>query len=283
MKKIKIIKTIDEMISWSNQFKFKKKIGFVPTMGYLHDGHLSLVKSAKENCDLIVVSIYVNPTQFGVNEDLSTYPRNFDRDISLLEQLEVDVVFFPDDNQMYPKPYRTWVVTEEITNILCGKSRPTHFKGVTTIVSKLINIVNPDCVFMGEKDYQQLTVLKQMVKDLNIRTEIIGCAIVREKDGLAMSSRNKYLEGIERQNALCLSSSLVLGQNMVKSGEKSIHKIIESIKQNILNHSGKIDYVEILDERNLNFTNEINEFSRLFLAVYIGKTRLIDNSNLNAS
>ncbi len=278
---IKIIKTISEMTNWSNQSKFKKKIGFVPTMGYLHEGHLSLVRAAKKKSDLVVVSIYVNPTQFGANEDLSTYPRDFERDISLLEQLNVDIVFFPDNNEMYPDGYKTWVITDEITSILCGKSRPTHFKGVTTIVSKLINIVNPDYMFMGEKDYQQLSVLKQMVRDLNFQTEIIGCPIVREKDGLAMSSRNKYLEGVERQNALCLSSSLVLAKQMVKKGETLSGKIIEAAKKNILKNSGEIDYVEILDERNLQPTSKINEFSRMFLAVYIGKTRLIDNDNLN--
>ncbi len=281
MKKLKIIRTIKEMVAWSNQNKSQNKIGFVPTMGYLHDGHLSLVRTAKENSDLVVVSIFVNPTQFGANEDLSTYPRDFERDISLLENLEVDVVFFPNNQEMYPTGYKTWVVTDEITSILCGKSRPTHFKGVTTIVSKLINIVNPESMFMGTKDFQQLTVLKQMVQDLNFRTKIIGCPIVRENDGLAMSSRNKYLNEIERKNALCLSESIKSAQKMIKNGEKSPNKIIESVKKIITKKSGKIDYVEILDERTLKFTDSIDEHSRLFLAVYIGKTRLIDNANLN--
>ncbi len=281
MKKLKIIRTIKEMVAWSNQNKSQNKIGFVPTMGYLHEGHLSLVRTAKENSDLVVVSIFVNPTQFGANEDLSTYPRDFERDISLLENLEVDVVFFPNNQEMYPTGYKTWVVTDEITSILCGKSRPTHFKGVTTIVSKLINIVNPESMFMGTKDFQQLTVLKQMVQDLNFRTKIIGCPIVRENDGLAMSSRNKYLNEIERKNALCLSESIKSAQKMIKNGEKSPNKIIESVKKIITKKSGKIDYVEILDERTLKFTDSIDEHSRLFLAVYIGKTRLIDNANLN--
>ena len=281
MKKLKIIRTIKEMVAWSNQNKSQNKIGFVPTMGYLHEGHLSLVRTAKENSDLVVVSIFVNPTQFGANEDLSTYPRDFERDISLLENLEVDVVFFPNNQEMYPTGYKTWVVTDEITSILCGKSRPTHFKGVTTIVSKLINIVNPESMFMGTKDFQQLTVLKQMVQDLNFRTKIIGCPIVRENDGLAMSSRNKYLNEIERKNALCLSESIKSAQKMIKNGEKSPNKIIESVKKIITEKSGKIDYVEILDERTLKYTDSIDEHSRLFLAVYIGKTRLIDNANLN--
>lgn len=281
MKKLKIIRTIKEMVAWSNQNKSQNKIGFVPTMGYLHEGHLSLVRTAKENSDLVVVSIFVNPTQFGANEDLSTYPRDFERDISLLENLDVDVVFFPNNQEMYPTGYKTWVVTDEITSILCGKSRPTHFKGVTTIVSKLINIVNPESVFMGTKDFQQLTVLNQMVQDLNFRTKIIGCPIVRENDGLAMSSRNKYLNEIERKNALCLSESIKSSKKMIKNGEKSPNKIIESVKKIITEKSGKIDYVEILDERTLKFTNSIDEHSRLFLAVYIGKTRLIDNANLN--
>ncbi len=281
MKKLKIIRTIKEIVAWSNQNKSQNKIGFVPTMGYLHEGHLSLVRTAKENSDLVVVSIFVNPTQFGANEDLSTYPRDFERDISLLENLEVDVVFFPNNQEMYPTGYKTWVVTDEITSILCGKSRPTHFKGVTTIVSKLINIVNPEFVFMGTKDFQQLTVLKQMVQDLNFRTKIIGCPIVRENDGLAMSSRNKYLNEIERKNALCLSESIKSAQKMIKNGEKSPNKIIESVKKIITEKSGKIDYVEILDERTLKHTDSIDEHSRLFLAVYIGKTRLIDNANLN--
>ncbi len=281
MKKLKIIRTIKEMVAWSNQNKSQNKIGFVPTMGYLHEGHLSLVRTAKENSDLVVVSIFVNPTQFGANEDLSTYPRDFERDISLLENLEVDVVFFPNNQEMYPTGYKTWVVTDEITSILCGKSRPTHFKGVTTIVSKLINIVNPESMFMGTKDFQQLTVLKQMVQDLNFRTKIIGCPIVRENDGLAMSSRNKYLNEIERKNALCLSESIKSAQKMIKNGEKSPNKIIASVKKIITKKSGMIDYVEILDERTLKFTDSIDEHSRLFLAVYIGKTRLIDNANLN--
>jgi pantoate--beta-alanine ligase len=278
---IKIIQTINQMVDWSNQNKFKKKIGFVPTMGYLHEGHLSLVKAAKEKTDLVVVSIYVNPTQFSPTEDLSTYPRDFERDISLLKKLNVDVVFFPSNREMYPNDFKTWIVTDEITSILCGKSRPTHFKGVTTIVSKLINIVNPDFIFMGEKDFQQLTVLKQMIKDLNFRTEIIGCPIVRETDGLAMSSRNKYLDLSERKNALCLFSSIELAKKMVKQGEKSAAKIIVKIRNSILQKSGKIDYVEILDDRNLEPVDILNQHSRLFLAVYIGKTRLIDNTGLN--
>ena len=230
---IKVIQTINQMVDWSNQNKFKKKIGFVPTMGYLHEGHLSLVKAAKEKTDLVVVSIYVNPTQFSPTEDLSTYPRDFERDISLLKKLNVDVVFFPSNREMYPNDFKTWIVTDEITSILCGKSRPTHFKGVTTIVSKLINIVNPDFIFMGEKDFQQLTVLKQMIKDLNFRTEIIGCPIVRETDGLAMSSRNELLSVNDRNEAAFINK--VLKQSVLLSKTHSINDVkkILSLGKNI--------------------------------------------------
>lgn len=258
-----------------------KKIGFVPTMGFLHEGHLSLVKEARKRSEIVVVSIYVNPTQFSPNEDLENYPRDFDRDLDLLAKLDVDYVFFPSDKEMYPNDYKTWVKVNEITQVLCGKSRSTHFRGVTTIVTKLMNIVNPDFMFMGEKDFQQLRVLQQMGKDLNFHTEIIGCPLVREKDGLAMSSRNKYLSYQERKNALCLHKSLLLAQKIFRNGITDSKKIVSEMQDLIVQNHGKIDYIEVIDSNTLQSIDILRSGCRIALAVFIGKTRLIDNIEIN--
>jgi len=255
-------------------------IGFVPTMGYLHEGHLSLVREAKKKSDIVVVSIYVNPTQFGVNEDLSSYPRDIERDIELLSKLNVNYIFFPTDKQMYPEGYKTWINVDKITQVLCGRSRPKHFQGVTTIVAKLINIINPDFMFMGEKDYQQLIVLKQMVNDLNFRVKVVGCPIVRESDGLALSSRNKYLSESGRLKAACLNSSLQKAQLLFNQGIRDTGKIISEMSCIIKQNDGIIDYIEVIDPNTLEHVSNLTSGCRIALAVLIENTRLIDNTEI---
>ncbi len=273
--KPKLINSIEELSAI--RVLLKKEIGFVPTMGFLHEGHLSLVNEAKKQSDIVIVSIFVNPTQFGVNEDLSNYPRNIERDIELLTNLDVDYIFFPTDEQMYPEGYKTWVNVDKITQVLCGRSRPTHFRGVTTIVAKLMNLIDPDLMFMGEKDFQQLVVLKQMVRDLNFRTKIVGCSIIREKDGLALSSRNKYLSSKGRIRALCLNKSLLLAQKLFNEGITSSNKIISQMTNLIEENEGIIDYIEVFDPITLEHLPEFGRGSRIALAVIIENTRLIDN------
>ena len=275
----KIVKSISEMKSVSAALN--GSIGFVPTMGYLHEGHLSLVRASKAECDFTIVSIYVNPSQFGENEDLSSYPRDFDNDIKLLSDLDVDIIFFPSNDEMYPIGFKTWIVTDEITNILCGKSRPNHFKGVTTIVAKLVNIVKPQLMLMGEKDFQQIVVLETMLKDLNFECKICRCGIVRESDGLAMSSRNKYLNTDDRKKALCLSKSLKHANMIFKSGNNDTQHIKKKISQIIKKSKGEIDYIEIVDSNTLQPVGEIEKGNRILLAVKIGKTRLIDNAEVS--
>ena len=270
-----LINTIEKMFAVRKQIT--GSVGFVPTMGFLHDGHLSLVKEAKRKTDVVIVSVYVNPAQFGANEDLSNYPRNIERDIKLLSELDVDYIFFPTDEQMYPRDYKTWVNVDKITQVLCGKSRPTHFRGVTTIVTKLMNIVDPDFMFMGEKDFQQLVVLRQMAKDLNFHTIIIGCSIVREKDGLALSSRNKYLSDDGRKKALCLNKSLLLAQKLFSEHIYSSSKIIAQMTGLIEKNEGVVDYIEVFDPKTLKHITEVTSGSRIALAIVIEGTRLIDN------
>lgn len=273
-----VIETIPKM--WGTVPKYKGKVGFVPTMGYLHRGHLSLVKAAKKNCETVIVSIFVNPSQFAPNEDLVTYPRDFKRDLKLLKNLDVDYVFYPSSQQMYPPDYKTWVEVENITRILCGASRPTHFKGVTTVVSKLLNIVKPNAMYMGEKDFQQLVVLQQMIRDLNFNVEVMGCPIVREVDGLAMSSRNKYLSADDRANAVCLYQSLQLAKELSKNGEKDVNAIKNAMKHLIKKHNGEIGYIEIVDSKTLQKKEKIDKNCRALVAVKYGKTRLIDNMQI---
>ncbi len=273
--KPRIVESVDEMSAIRR--KMQGVIGFVPTMGFLHEGHLSLVREAKKKTDIVIVSIFVNPTQFGVNEDLSEYPRNIERDIKLLSNLEVDYLFLPTNEQMYPEDYKTWINVEEITQVLCGRSRPIHFKGVTTIVTKMMNIVVPDMMFMGEKDFQQLVVLKQMTKDLNYRTKVVGCPIVREKDGLALSSRNKYLTKVGRRNALCLQKSLLLAQKLFNEKIISSEKIISQISNLIGKSEGIVDYIEVINPQTLEHISQLTKGCRIALAVIIENTRLIDN------
>lgn len=264
----------------STALEIKGKIGFVPTMGYLHEGHLSLVREAKKRADLVIVSIYVNPAQFAPNEDLSTYPRNFERDLDLLGALEVDYVFFPSDEELYPPGYKTWVNVEELTSVLCGKSRPEHFRGVTTIVAKLINIINADFIFLGEKDYQQLIVLKKMIEDLHFKTKIIGCPLIREPDGLAMSSRNKHLSLEQRKQALSLHRSLQLAAEMFNTGSDDADLIRSKMSRLLLNSGVEIDYIEAVDPVSLQSVDKLFKGCRMLLAAFVGKTRLIDNMEI---
>jgi len=271
----KIIRTISEMRKISANWQ--TSVGFVPTMGFLHEGHLSLIKTAQKENETTVVSIYVNPAQFGQQEDLSKYPRDLEKDIELLAELNVDYVFLPDDGEMYPKNFKTWVKVEEITEIMCGISRPTHFTGVTTIVNKLLNIVRPETIYLGEKDFQQLIVLKTMVRDLNMPCKVKGCPIVRESDGLALSSRNIYLKGDDRDKALCLYKSLLLAQKLFSEGVKDA-ELIRTQMEEIIDHSGGIiDYIEFIDSESLKVVDELHSGCRVALAVKISGTRLIDN------
>lgn len=278
MSKIQVVHSVEKMQKIS--VNWQKKVGFVPTMGYLHEGHLSLVKAAKANCEIVVVSIYVNPSQFAPNEDLATYPRNFDKDKQLLENLDVDYLFFPKDPEMYPADYKSWVNVEHLTEKLCGKSRPSHFRGVTTIVSKLINLVNPDMMFMGEKDFQQITILKRMVRDLNFRVKIVGCPIIREADGLAMSSRNKNLLLDDREQALSLNRSIEIAKAEFAQGENHRIALIKKMDDFISKCGAKVDYIEIVDSFSLEPVRIVDINSRVILAVYVKSTRLIDNSSL---
>ena len=260
-----------------NWKKEGKTIGLVPTMGFLHEGHASLIRRCREENDIVVVSDFVNPTQFGPTEDLEAYPRDFERDSELCESLGADQIFHPEPKDMYHDPH-AYVSIDTLSDTLCGKTRPIHFKGVCTVVSKLFNIVAPDRAYFGQKDAQQLAVIKRMVKDLNVDTEIIGCPIIREEDGLAKSSRNTYLSEDERQAALVLSRSLKIGKQLVEDGEKSAKAIKDAITAEINKEPlARIDYVDVVDFETITPVDEIKGTTLVAIAVYIGKTRLIDN------
>lgn len=254
-------------------------VGLVPTMGYLHEGHASLVDEAVRQCDRVVASDFVNPTQFGPNEDLEAYPRDFDRDCALLEEHGCAMVFHPAVEEMYAPGAATYVeILSDMPKQLCGKTRPIHFRGVCTVVSKLFNIVTPDKAFFGQKDAQQLAIIRQMVRDLSYGIEIVGCPIVREADGLAKSSRNTYLSEAERQAALVLSESVFLGQKMVAEGETNANKIVAAMTEHIQAQPlAKIDYVSAVDGVTMDPVDQIAGTVLVAMAVYIGKTRLIDN------
>lgn len=253
-------------------------IGFVPTMGYLHEGHASLMKRAKEECDKVVASIFVNPMQFGVNEDLDSYPRDLEADAKLCDEIGVDLIFHPEVEEMYEDGFCSFVDMNGLTKELCGKSRPIHFRGVCTVVSKLFNIVTPDKAFFGQKDAQQLAVICRMVKDLNMDVEVVGCPIIREEDGLAKSSRNTYLNEEERKAALILSQTIKLGEQMVKDGVKETKELLEAMKANLSKEPlAKIDYVEAVSMENIEKVDIIEGKVLVAMAVFIGKTRLIDN------
>jgi len=258
--------------------KRNRSIGFVPTMGYLHEGHLSLIRKAKKNTDCVVVSIFVNPIQFGPKEDLMQYPRDLKRDLWLCKTTGVDFVFIPERKSMYTPGFSSYVNVEGFNGALCDTSRPGHFKGVTTVVMKLFNIVTPDTVYFGQKDAQQAIVIKKMVKDLDLDIVIKVMPIVREKDGLAMSSRNRYLNPKERMEALSLYKSLRLAKDLHKKGEENSKKIIRTMRCVInRNKHAKIDYVSIVDTETLKSVKRISKKALVGVAVKIGKTRLIDN------
>ena len=275
---MKIVKTIDEVREIVRGWRKEGlTVGLVPTMGYLHEGHKSLIVRAAAENDRVVVSDFVNPTQFGPNEDFESYPRDIEADAKLCDKAGASIIFNPEADEMYCEPL-CFVDMDKITKVLCGKTRPIHFKGVCTVVSKLFNIVVPDRAYFGQKDAQQLCVIKKMVKDLNFGIEIVGCPIIREEDGLAKSSRNTYLSTEERQAALCLSRSLKLGKELIDGGEKYAEKVVEAIKAEINKEPlARIDYVEMVDLNNLEAIKEVKAPLLTAMAVYIGKTRLIDN------
>lgn len=253
-------------------------VGLVPTMGYLHEGHKSLIDKALKENDRVVVSVFVNPIQFGPTEDLASYPRDLERDAKLCEEVGANLIFHPEKEEMYFDDFSSFVEVQGVSKGLCGKSRPIHFRGVCTVVTKLFNIVKPDRAYFGQKDAQQLAVVKRMVRDLNMDIEIIGCPIIREEDGLAKSSRNTYLSPEERKAAVILSKSLKLGKEAIEAGERNSKKIIDIITNNINTEKlAKIDYVEIVDPLSIENIDKIENSALVAMAVYIGKTRLIDN------
>jgi pantoate--beta-alanine ligase len=276
---MKVITGIKEMqFEAENLRREGRWIGFVPTMGYLHEGHLSLIRAARRDADVVVVSIYVNPAQFSPEEDLEKYPRDFQRDENLARDAGADILFYPSDAEIYPSGYQTWITVEELTRGLCGASRPTHFRGVTTICAKLFNIVKPNFAVFGQKDAQQAIVIRRMVRDLNMDMEIVVEPIVRESDGLAMSSRNRYLSPEERADALVLYHSLQAAEAMIGEGEGDPaavkKKITESIREK---KSVRIDYIEITDAETLTPLRVIDRPVLIALAAFVGSTRLIDN------
>lgn len=275
---MRVIKTIKELRQIVKEWKKDGlSVGLVPTMGYLHEGHKSLIVRAVAENDRVVVSDFVNPTQFAPNEDFESYPRDIQADSKLCQEAGADIIFNPEAEEMYVNPL-TFVDMREITKVLCGKTRPIHFSGVCTVVSKLFNIVTPDRAYFGQKDAQQLCVIRKMVEDLNFDIEIVGCPIVRESDGLAKSSRNTYLNADERAAALCLSRSLNFAKAMIEMGETDCRKIVDRARDEINKEPlAKIDYVEIVDLNTLKPIENVKKPILMAMAVYIGKTRLIDN------
>ena len=279
MKIVSTIKEVRECVSaWSRE---GQSVGFVPTMGYLHEGHMSLIDAAREN-DKVVVSIFVNPMQFGPNEDLESYPRDLNRDANMCKEHGVDLIFHPTPEEMYGDNFYSFVDMDVLTQELCGLTRPVHFRGVCTVVTKLFNIVAPDRAYFGQKDAQQLAIIRRMVKDLNMPIEIIGCPIIREEDGLAKSSRNTYLSTEERKAALVLSRAIFLAKEMIEKGERSAKLILEAMIKEIEKEPlAKIDYVKAVDFATIQQTDYIKGEVLIAIAVYIGKTRLIDNVAVN--
>ena len=275
---MRIINNIEEMQNYSKEQKRNRKtIAFVPTMGNLHLGHISLVKIARRKCDILVVSLFVNPTQFGVGEDFDSYPRTFKEDKIKLEREGVDIIFYPSEKEMYEN-FKTSVYVDEYSSILCGISRPDHFRGVTTVVTKLFNIVKPDIALFGEKDAQQAFIIRKMVKDLNFDITIETGEIIRESNGLAMSSRNSYLTDIQKKQASHIYKSLIGAKNLIMNGERDVKNIKNYICKIIKDSGiGKIEYIEIVDDNSFNLIDSINDSIRILIAVYVSKTRLIDN------
>ena len=274
---MKIIKTIDELRGNLKKAKIEgKSIGLVPTMGYLHEGHASLIRKARKDNDIVVVSDFVNPIQFGPNEDLLTYPRDLEADSKICEEIGVDYIFAPDASEMY-QDRKVFVDIEDMSNHLCGAKRPGHFRGVLTVCSKLFNITGADRAYFGQKDAQQVAIIKKLVSDLNIPIEIIPCPIIREEDGLALSSRNTYLSKEERKAALCLSKAIFAGEKLAKEGG-SVEEVIGKMKEIIDSEElSKIDYISVVDLKTMEDASDFDEDRLVAIAVYIGKTRLIDN------
>ena len=274
---MQVTKTVEETRKQIKQWKKEgKTIGLVPTMGFLHEGHASLIRKCREQNDIVVVSDFVNPTQFGPNEDLEAYPRDFERDSKLCESLGADLIFAPSPEDMYHDPH-AFVSIDTLSETLCGKTRPIHFKGVCTVVTKLFHIVAPDRAYFGEKDAQQLAIIRKMVKDLNFDIEIVGCPIVREEDGLAKSSRNTYLNDKERQAALCLSRAVKTGKEVIYTGADA-KEVLNPMKAIIeAEPLARIDYVSMVDALSMQPVEKADRDVLVAMAVYIGKTRLIDN------
>ena len=276
---MKVVKTIQEVRAQVQAWRKEGlTVGLVPTMGYLHEGHQSLIRKSVSENDRTVVSVFVNPIQFGPNEDLEAYPRDLNRDRKAVEEAGGDLIFHPEPSEMYPGHFTSFIDTTETTELLCGAVRPIHFRGVCTVVGKLFNIVLPDKAYFGQKDAQQLATIRRFVRDLNFPVEIVACPIVREEDGLAKSSRNTYLNPQERQAALILSKSLKLGKAAIEKGERSAQRIIDIIRQNLQTEPlARVDYVEVVDFENIQRVETIQGETLVAIAVYIGKTRLIDN------
>lgn len=276
---MRIITTIGEMQEVADSIRREgRDIGFVPTMGFLHEGHLSLIRMARQRADVVVVSIFVNPIQFGPGEDLATYPRDFERDCALAEKAGADIILHPEAEEMYGGDFLTYVEVGKITESLCGARRPGHFRGVATVCAKLFNAVKPHFAVFGQKDYQQSLVIRRMAADLNLDLDIITGPIIRESDGLAMSSRNTYLSSQERKEAAALQEALQLGVGLIREEERSVPALKEAMRQLIEEKpSARIDYLEIVDPDTLEELSTVGEHALLALAVYIGNTRLIDN------
>lgn len=279
---MEIIKTVDHMQQASDAIRMKgESLALVPTMGFLHEGHLMLMRAAKDHCDRLVVSLFVNPTQFGPNEDFEAYPRDTRGDLNKAEDAGADIVFMPSAKEMYPQGAQTSVVVKDLPRHLCGLSRPGHFDGVTTVVAKLFHIVKPHAAVFGQKDYQQLAVISRMVMDLDMDIQIIGVPTVREADGLAMSSRNSYLNPEERTSALSLKKSLDLAQRLFREGEKNAQRVKDFVRSYILEYPHtEIDYMALCDPVTLEDVNTLSDGTLMALAVRVGKTRLIDNGRL---
>jgi pantoate--beta-alanine ligase len=279
---LKVIRTIREMQEAAEAArKAGGKVGLVPTMGYLHEGHLALVRKARELADLVVVSIFVNPIQFGPKEDLSRYPRDFERDSRLLEGVKTDVIFAPEAPEMYPEGYSTYIEVRGLGDHLCGLSRQGHFVGVATVVAKLFNACKPHFAVFGQKDYQQLKIIERMVRDLNMGIEIVAYPTVREEGGLAMSSRNTYLGAEERANALLIRASMKRAEELFKGGERNAGTIASEVRKVLASKDGiDIEYVEVCDPEDLGGIKDIENRALLAIAARVGKTRLIDNTIL---
>ena len=276
MKVVTTVKEVRELVKgWKKE---GQSVGFVPTMGYLHEGHGSLISAARKDNDKVVVSIFVNPMQFGPTEDLESYPRDLEKDSAYCESLGADLIFHPEASEMYTDGFSSFVDMSVLTEELCGLSRPVHFRGVCTVVNKLFNIVQPDRAYFGQKDAQQLAVIKHMVEDLNMDVTVIGCPIIREEDGLAKSSRNTYLSPEERKAALVLSKTIFMGQKLVEEGMTDAKKLVALMKENIEKEPlAKIDYVKAVDGLTMQQVDTLKSPGLVAMAVYIGKTRLIDN------